>query len=60
LGILAGSFQDFWLKNIYNDFVLEINLTIVFSYLIFYVAETLKTSGILALVALGLYMSAYG
>ena len=35
-------------------------MTIIFAYLIFYVAESIKCSGILALVALGLYMSKTG
>lgn len=49
--------MGYWLKHTYNNFILEINLTIVGSYLVFYFAETFKISGILALVGLGLYMT---
>jgi len=41
---------------------LEVNLTICSAYIVFFLAENTKlhVSGILALVALGFFMSAYG
>lgn len=59
-GIAAGIIIEFWLRYTHNNFILEINLTIFGSYLVFYLAETLKISGILALVTLGLYMTMSG
>lgn len=49
-----------WITLIYNDFVLETNLTIIGSYLLFYTAESLKCSGILAIVTFGVLMAYYG
>lgn len=61
LGILFGLGMSFWLKRILNDPTLEVNLTVFGAYLLFYTAESvLKVSGILALVALGLYMTRSG
>ena len=54
--------MTFFLSRIHNNAVLEVNTTIVFAYLIFYIAEgtDLHVSGILAIVALGLYMTNTG
>lgn len=62
LGIITGIITTFFIHLIHNNFVLEINLTIVSCYIMFYIAEftDLAVSGILALVALGLYMSYTG
>lgn len=49
-----------WITFIYNDFVLETNLTIISSYLLFYACEATKCSGILGIVAYGLMMSYRG
>ena len=44
-----------------NQPILEINITLFGAYLLFYAAESiLKVSGILAMVALGLYMTKTG
>ena len=52
---------SYWLNKIVNNAFLEINLTIFGAYLLFYMAESvLKVSGILAMVALGLYMTRSG
>ena len=65
-GFLCGCFFYFlleWsLSNIHNNPVLEVNLTICFAYLTFFVAEVtaLKVSGIIAIVILGLFMSRKG
>jgi NhaP-type Na+/H+ or K+/H+ antiporter len=62
LGLLGGLVVSAILKRIHNNSVLEVNTTIMSSYLIFFLAEftALKVSGILAIVALGLYMSNTG
>jgi NhaP-type Na+/H+ or K+/H+ antiporter len=50
------------MKRIHNHAMLEVNLTIFASYLLFYTAEEtiLKVSGILGMVTMGLYMSRMG
>jgi|TARA_B110000285_G_C15058346_1_gene580882 NhaP-type Na+/H+ or K+/H+ antiporter len=62
LGILVGIFVEQVLKRIHNNFVLEVNTTIYACYLMFFAAEgtSLHVSGILALVALGLFMTKSG
>jgi NhaP-type Na+/H+ or K+/H+ antiporter len=61
LGIAGGVIVSFLLSRIYNNYVLEVNTTVVSVYVIFYVAEaSLGVSGILAIVALGLYMTNTG
>jgi len=62
LGIIFAIFISAWLKRIYNESVLEVNLTVVVSYLLFYVSEntSLHVSGILAMVGFGLYMNNKG
>ena len=62
LGLLGGVLLAFILSRIHNDAVREMNATIFTSYLLFYVAEStgLHVSGILAIVALGLYMTTSG
>ena len=62
LGIAFGFVASLWLKRIVNNPLLETNLTVCATFLVFYTAETtdLHVSGILALVALGLYMTKSG
>ena len=62
LGIIFGIVASFWMKHIHNNPMLEVNLTIFSSYLLFYAAEEtyLHVSGILAMVTMGLYMSRKG
>lgn len=62
LGIVGGMIVSFILKRIHNNAVLEVNTTIFASYLIFFIAEStpVHVSGILAIVALGLYMTNSG
>ena len=62
LGMAGGVVLSQILKRIHNDAVLEMNSTIFASYLIFYLAEStpIHVSGILAIVALGLYMTNTG
>ena len=62
LGVIWGIIMSSWLKRIHNDSVLEVNLTVFGSYLLFFVAENtaVHVSGILAMVALGFYMTNKG
>lgn len=62
LGLLVGAIISYWIKKIIRDSVLSINVTFVGAFLCFYIAEFtwVKVSGILAIVTLGLYMSAVG
>jgi NhaP-type Na+/H+ or K+/H+ antiporter len=62
LGIICGIIVTIILRRIHNNFVLEVNTTIFACYVMFYVAEStaVHVSGILALVALGLYMTKSG
>jgi NhaP-type Na+/H+ or K+/H+ antiporter len=62
VGIASGLIVQWWLRRIVDDPVLEVNLTIIASYFVFYIAEftSVHISGILALVALGFYMTRTG
>lgn len=62
LGLAGGFILSFILKRIHNNFVLEVNSTVFVAYLVFFLAEMtpVHVSGILALVALGLYMTRSG
>jgi len=62
IGMIFGWILVTWLKRINKQPVLEANLTIVISYLVFFVCEHeyVQASGILGLVTLGLYVSHYG
>lgn len=60
-GIVCGFIVSALLVRIHNDFVLEINTTVAACYLMFYFSEVIfHVSGILALVAFGLFMSYSG
>ncbi len=62
LGIAFGYIMSFTLSRIHNEPILESNLTVCMPYILFYVAEhhDVHVSGILALVAMGLYMTNRG
>ena len=62
LGIITGVIMSFILRRIHNNGVLEVNSTIVISYLAFFIAEStpVHVSGILCIVSLGLYMTNTG
>lgn len=62
LGILFGLLSSLWLRRVIRDEVLVSIITFLTCYLVFFIAEftEVKVSGILALVVLGLFMSAYG
>lgn len=62
LGFLMGIVGSFWLRRLIRDDVLTSTVTFITCYICFYLAEFtfLHVSGILALVVLGLFMSAHG
>ena len=60
-GVVMGLILTSWMSMVYNDAMVEVSLTLTFAYLTFFVAEDLlKCSGVLAVVALGLWMSRNG
>jgi NhaP-type Na+/H+ or K+/H+ antiporter len=64
-GLLVGGLFGFivlrWIRNVFNDALVETSLVIAAAYLTFYVAEhTLHVSGVLGLVALGLIIGGVG
>jgi NhaP-type Na+/H+ or K+/H+ antiporter len=62
MGVLFGVVMAFVLKRIHNDYILEVTITLVTSYLLYYTCEFsgARVSGILGLLSMGLYMSAWG
>ena len=62
LGLAFGILMTMALKRIHNQPIMEANITVCFPYIAFYVAEhhNVHVSGILALVAMGLFMTRSG
>ena len=64
LGVTFGIISTIWIRKIFNDEILVVNITLIACYLVYYVAENvnigIQVSGIIALVALGLFMAAFG
>ena len=62
LGLAFGMLMSFTLSRVHNEPIIEANLTLCIPYILFYVSEHPKVhvSGILALVACGLYMTNRG
>lgn len=60
VGLLFGFLVSFWMKRIIKDHVLSIIITIIGSYLSFYLCEFtwLKFGGVAAVVVQGLYLAA--
>lgn len=60
LGIGCGIVATLWIKCVFNNIFVEISLTFVSAYLTFYLAEdVVEVSGVLAVVALGIFMSTF-
>ena len=59
-GLAIGIVTVFWLSTIFNMPSVEITITLAAAYLTFLSAEALRMSGVLAVVALGLYMGKNG
>lgn len=64
LGVLFGMVATEFIKLFKNDPLLCYNITLVGCYLLYFTAEYvhlgIHVSGIMALVAMGLYMAAFG
>lgn len=64
LGIIFGMISNFLIYLTNKDSILTINVTIAMSYLLYFTSEYvylgIRISGIMALVAFGLYMAAFG
>lgn len=61
IGGLFGFIVLRWIRNVFNDALVETSLVIAAAYLTFYVAEhTFHVSGVLGLVALGLIIGGVG
>ncbi len=61
IGALFGFITIRWIKNVFNDALVETSLVIAMAYLTFFVAEhTFHVSGVLGLVALGLIIGGVG
>lgn len=54
-GWVAGKVVIFWLSHVFNDYLIEISITLVSTYLTYYIGEeVLQVSGVLAVVAMGI------
>ena len=61
LGVAFAIAAVYWLGYVFDDVILEISITLIAAYLCFYVAEEFAgVSGILAVLCLGLYVTATG
>lgn len=60
LGFVMFSIVFFWLRRITKDKILVITLTVVWSYLTFFLAENVvMVSGLISVVVLGVFMAMY-
>ncbi|XP_007516412.1 sodium/hydrogen exchanger 10 [Erinaceus europaeus] len=57
IGIISSRLMQLWISNIFEDDVNHISLTFSVLYLIFYISELIKTSGIFALAIMGLSLN---
>ena len=54
-GWVAGKIVIFWLSHVFNDYLIEISITLVSTYLTYYIGEEiLQVSGVLAVVTMGI------
>lgn len=61
IGLLLGWLALGWIGRIFNDSLIEITISIVAAYLVFFIAEGLfHVSGVVAVVALALYFASIG
>ena len=59
LGLASGGITAWCIAHVFKDFQVETSITLVSSYLTFFIAETLEVSGVLAVVFLGLTLAKY-
>ncbi|MDE1464234.1 cation:proton antiporter [Spartinivicinus poritis] len=60
LGILAGFLVMAWIGRVFNDPMIEITLSIATAYLVYFAAEQMHVSGIVAVVTLALMFAGIG
>ncbi|MBU8891820.1 MAG: cation:proton antiporter [Bacteroidales bacterium] len=61
VGIIVGYIVIAWVKKVFNDALVEITVIVAAAYMTFFVAEHfLHVSGVLGLVAFGLFMASVG
>ena len=61
VGYILGVVAVYWLGKVYNDTLVEITITLGFTYAAFFIAEEhLGVSGVLAVVVYGLHMNSKG
>ena len=67
LGIVIGAIAAYFIKRMFNDDMLVVNITFICGFIAFFVAESYLTeekgimvSGIMTLVCLGCFMAAFG
>jgi len=60
-GLIMARFVMFWLKNVFNDAMVEIVVLLASAYLTFFIAEEfLHVSGVLGIFGLGITMASVG
>jgi NhaP-type Na+/H+ or K+/H+ antiporter/CRP-like cAMP-binding protein len=60
-GIAMGVFMTMWISLAYDQAIVEVTVTVMISYLTFFVGEQyMHVSGVLSVVSLGIYFSAVG
>ena len=60
VGFMIGRGCIMWITNVFNDPLVEITITIAFTYLTFFVAEIwFEVSGVMAVVAMGMVINSY-
>ena len=60
IGLIVGGICIMWMDRVFNDPLIEITLTIAAAYSVFFVAESLHVSGVVAVVALALILASVG
>lgn len=66
LGVIIGILAAYFLRKMFNDELLVVNVTLVCGFIAFFIAESLlermgyMVSGIMTLVSLGCFMAAFG
>ncbi|BDY05006.1 cation:proton antiporter [Ferrimonas sp. YFM] len=60
VGAVTGVITVAWVGKVFNDPIIEITLSVVAAYLVFFIAERLHLSGVVALVTLALVFAGTG
>ncbi|WP_417347441.1 cation:proton antiporter [Ferrimonas sp.] len=60
VGALTGIIAIAWVGRVFNDPIIEITLSVVAAYLVFFIAERLHLSGVVALVTLAFVFAGTG